>query len=52
VRRHAPVPPGRTASDIKHRRIAGVPDDIVFKRKWEIALNLLDEALLQECLVE
>jgi SRSO17 transposase len=33
------------ASDIERRRAAGVPDDIVFKRKWEIALDLLDEQL-------
>lgn len=37
--------PEEWASDIKRRRVAGVPDDIVFKRKWEIALDLLDEAL-------
>lgn len=37
--------PEEWASDIKRRRAAGVPDDVVFKRKWEIALELLDEAL-------
>lgn len=37
--------PEEWASDIKRRRLAGVPDDVVFKRKWEIALDLLDEAL-------
>lgn len=37
--------PEEWASDIKRRRVAGVPDEIVFKRKWEIALDLLDEAL-------
>lgn len=37
--------PQEWASDIKRRRAAGVPDDIVFKRKWEIALELLDQAL-------
>lgn len=33
------------ASDIKRRRLCGVPDEVVFKRKWEIGLELLDEAL-------
>ena len=33
------------ASDIPRRRQAGVPDDIVFRRKWELAIDLLDEAL-------
>jgi SRSO17 transposase len=37
--------PEEWASDIKRRRLAGVPDDVVFKRKWEIALDLLDEAI-------
>lgn len=37
--------PEEWASDIKRRRLAGVPDDVVFKRKWEIILDLLDEAL-------
>lgn len=33
------------ASDIKRRRSVGVPDDVVFKRKWQLAIGLLDEAL-------
>ena len=33
------------ASDIPRRRQAGVPDDVVFRRKWELAIDLLDEAL-------
>ena len=37
--------PEEWASDIKRRRLAGVPDSVVFKRKWEIALDLLDETL-------
>jgi len=37
--------PEEWASDVKRRRLAGVPDEIVFRRKWEIALDLLDEAL-------
>lgn len=37
--------PEEWASDIKRRRLAGVPDEVVFRRKWEIALDLLDEAL-------
>ncbi len=37
--------PEQWASDIARRRLAGIPDDIVFRRKGEIALDLLDEAL-------
>src|SRR5688500_5520576 len=37
--------PEEWASDIARRRTAGVPDDVVFKRKWELAIALLDEAL-------
>lgn len=37
--------PEEWASDIARRRAAGVPDDVVFKRKWELAIALLDEAL-------
>jgi len=37
--------PEEWASDIARRRAAGVPDDVVFKRKWEIGLELLDDAL-------
>lgn len=37
--------PEEWASDIKRRRLAGVPDEVVFKRKWELALDLLDETL-------
>jgi SRSO17 transposase len=37
--------PEEWASDIARRRAAAVPDDVVFKRKWEIAIGLLDEAL-------
>jgi SRSO17 transposase len=33
------------ASDVERRRSAGIPDDVVFKKKWEIALDLLDDAL-------
>jgi len=33
------------ASDIPRRRAVGIPDDVVFQRKWEIALDLLDDAL-------
>jgi len=32
------------ASDRARRRQAGVPDEVVFRRKWELALALLDEA--------
>jgi hypothetical protein len=37
--------PEAWASDIGRRRRVGVPDDVVFKRKWELAIDLLDEAL-------
>lgn len=37
--------PEQWASDIARRRQAGIPDDVVFRRKGEIALDLLDEAL-------
>jgi len=37
--------PEEWASDIARRRRAGVPEDVVFKRKWELALDLLDETL-------
>lgn len=37
--------PEEWASDIARRRSAGVPDEVVFKRKWQIAIDLLDEAL-------
>ncbi len=37
--------PEEWASDIKRRRSVGVPDEVVFARKWELALELLDEAL-------
>jgi SRSO17 transposase len=33
------------ASDIPRRRSVGVPEDVVFQRKWEIAVDLLDDAL-------
>jgi len=36
--------PDEWTSDRKRCRKAGVPDDILFKRKWEIALGLLDDA--------
>lgn len=37
--------PEEWASDIRRRRAAGVPDDVVFQRKWQIAIEQLDEAL-------
>jgi len=33
------------ASDIPRRRSVGIPDDVVFQRKWEIVIDLLDDAL-------
>lgn len=37
--------PEEWADDMPRRREAGVPDDIEFKRKWEIGIELLDDAL-------
>jgi SRSO17 transposase len=37
--------PEKWASDVPRRRRAGVPDDVVFKRKWEIAIDLLSDAI-------
>lgn len=37
--------PEEWASDIEGRRSAGVPDDVVFQHKWQIAIGQLDEAL-------
>jgi SRSO17 transposase len=37
--------PEQWASDIARRRSVGVPDDVVFKRKWELGIDLLDDAL-------
>lgn len=37
--------PQEWASDTHRRRRAGVPDEVVFKRKWQLAIDLLDDAL-------
>jgi SRSO17 transposase len=37
--------PKEWATDGERRRKAGVPDDIKFASKWELALDLLDQAL-------
>ena len=37
--------PEEWANDRKRRRKAGVPDEIEFTSKWQIALSLLDDAL-------
>ena len=37
--------PENWANDISRRRAVGVPDEVVFQRKWEIAVELLEEAL-------
>jgi SRSO17 transposase len=37
--------PEEWASDIARRKQAGVPESVVFRRKWELALDLLDETL-------
>ena len=36
--------PGDWAGDAARRKEAGVPDDVKFRKKWEIALELLDQA--------
>src|SRR5262245_21425919 len=40
--------PEEWASDIRRRRAVGVPEEIVFLKKWQIAIALLDEALSWE----
>lgn len=37
--------PEEWASDTKRRQTVGVPEEVVFKRKWELAIGLLDDAL-------
>lgn len=37
--------PEEWASNIRRRRAVGVPEEIVFHKKWQIAVALLDEAL-------
>jgi SRSO17 transposase len=37
--------PDTWAGDTARRKKAGVPDDVVFQKKWEIALRLIDDAL-------
>ena len=37
--------PEQWAEDGPRRRQAGIPDDVVFRPKWQIALDLLDDAL-------
>jgi SRSO17 transposase len=37
--------PEEWASDIRRRRSVGIPEDVVFKRKGELAIELLDAAL-------
>lgn len=37
--------PEEWASDLRRRELAGVPEDVVFKRKWEIGLDLIAETL-------
>lgn len=32
-------------NDLKRRRKAGIPDEVVFRHKWELALDMLDRAL-------
>jgi len=36
--------PEEWASDIRRRRAVGIPDEVVFKRKWQLALELIDDA--------
>src|SRR5262249_33649249 len=37
--------PEAWADDAQRRRCAGVPDEVAFARKWEIALKQIDDAL-------
>jgi SRSO17 transposase len=37
--------PEEWANDVERRHAAGVPDDVGFQHKWQIAIALLDEAL-------
>jgi SRSO17 transposase len=37
--------PEEWANDLPRRREVGVPDDVEFKKKWQIGIDLLDEAL-------
>jgi SRSO17 transposase len=37
--------PESWAEDRERRRLAGVPEDVSFKKKWELALDELDQAL-------
>jgi SRSO17 transposase len=37
--------PEEWASDLKRRRQVGVPDEVVFRRKWQLGLELIDEGL-------
>ena len=36
--------PESWANDFTRRKAAGVPDNVTFKRKWELALELIDQA--------
>jgi len=36
--------PESWANDRERRKEAGVPDDVVFKTKWQLALDLIDQA--------
>src|SRR6266852_2546039 len=35
--------PESWANDAKRRREAGIPEDIVFRKKWELALEIIDQ---------
>jgi len=35
--------PETWAKEMERRQAAGVPEEVVFKRKWELALDLIDE---------
>jgi SRSO17 transposase len=37
--------PEEWTSDAARRRVAGIPDNVEFRRKWEIAIDLLDRTL-------
>jgi SRSO17 transposase len=35
--------PGSWANDVARRREAGIPEEIVFRKKWELALEIIDQ---------
>jgi len=40
--------PDSWAKDVSQRKIAGIPEEVVFQKKWEIALDLLDRLVEED----